>query len=183
MDVIELSMNNLKKKGVRREDTLEYLIDHGMTTHKAPLTDEERESLRKNEITRHSAATRSEVTRIYLKHFAKKSVSGIDNEKLGMILVECHDNQLHPQNKCPKLIEKELGVDKKSAKQIAYVVTKQAALFTNWEFAKDRKSDCFSIYTRDNMKYDGEFFPIDDFPKYVGFMVENKTSPKFHYKK
>ena len=180
MDVIELAMNNLKKKGVRKEDTMEYLIDQGRTTHKGPLTDEERERLRKNKITRHSPATHSEVTRIYLKHFAKKSVSGLDGEKLGEILVECHDNQLPPQNKCPKLIEKEMGVDKKTAKQIAYVVTKQAGLFRNWTFAKERKSNYFSISCPDNDKYDGEEFPIEDFPKYVGFMVENYGSPTFH---
>ena len=43
-DVIDLAMDNLKKNGVRKEDTLEYAIDKGRTTWKTPLTDEEREN-------------------------------------------------------------------------------------------------------------------------------------------
>lgn len=182
VDVIELAMKNLEKNGVRREDTMEYLINQGKTTHDPPLTDEERKRLRENEITRDSIATRNEVNRIYIKHFAKRSVSGIDGEKLGNVLIECHDNQLTTKYKCPKYIEKETGIDKETAKQIAHVVLTQAQLFTDWTFAKEKKYDTFSMYSPYDNKYDGQEFTIEDFPKYVGFMVENNASPNFHRK-
>ena len=178
--VIDIAMDNLKNKGVRKEDTLEYAIEQGKTTHKSPLTDEERKLLRENEITRHSMATRKEITRIYLRHFADKSVNGIDGKELGDVLVDCFDNNCLNSYKCFNLISERFGVDKKTAKWIGYVVTKQAMTYSNWEVAIDRGDVFFSIVARDSNEYEGQEFPIMDLPKYVGFIVENYGSAIFH---
>ena len=181
MDIFDIAMNNLKKNGVRKEDTLEYAIDQGRTTHKGPLTDEERERLRATEISRHSLATQKEITRIYLRHFSNKSVSGIDGEELGNLIVDCYNNKCLNTSKCFNRISEQFGIDKKTAKWVSYVITKQANTFTNWRIAIDRGAVSFSIDTRDSNEYDGMEFPIMDLPKYVGFIVENYGGPDFHY--
>ena len=76
-DVIDLAMNNLKRNGVRKEDTLEYAIDKGITTHKNPLTDEERKMLKKTEIGRGTRATQNELYRIYLDKTKSKTKAAI----------------------------------------------------------------------------------------------------------
>ena len=181
--IFDIAMDNLKRDGVRKEDTLEYAIDQGRTTHKAPLTDEERERLRKNVLNRHSIAVRNEITRIYLRYFSKKSVDGIDGKELGDTLVECFNNQWSNTYKCFNLISERFGVDKKTAKRIAYVVTKQAMTYTNWRIAIDKGAVTFTLVARDSNEYEGQEFPIMDLPKYMGYIVENYGSPNFHYDK
>lgn len=76
-DVIDLAINNLKRNGVRKEDTLEYAIDKGITTHKNPLTDEERKILRETEIGRGTRATQNELYRIYFNRTKSKKKAAI----------------------------------------------------------------------------------------------------------
>ena len=76
-DVIDLAMNNLKRNGVRKEDTLEYAIDKGHTTHRSPLTDEERKMLKETEIGRGTRATQNELYRIYFDRTKSKKKAAI----------------------------------------------------------------------------------------------------------
>ena len=179
--IFDIAMDNLKKNGVRKEDTLEYAIDQGRTTHKGPLTDEERERLRTTEISRHSTATIKEITRIYLRHFANKSIKGIDGEELGNMLVDCYNNNWLNISKCHNKISEHFVIDKKTAKWIEYVITKQAMTFTTWRVAIDRGAVSFSIQAKNSDEYEDRRFPIMDLPKYMSFIVENYGSPRFYY--
>ena len=182
-DIFDIAMDNLKKNGVRREDTLEYAIDHGRAILTAPLTDEMRERLRANEITRHSDSTRNEIRRIYLRHFSKKSVEGIDGDELGNVMVGCLNNGCLNTSKCVNVISERFGIDKKTAKRITYVLTKQADTYTNWRVAIDRGAVSFSIPARESDEYKDADIPIMDLPKYMGFIVDNYGSPRFNYDK
>lgn len=181
VDVIDLAMNNLNKNGVRREDTLEYLIDKGMTTHKAPLTDEEREILRKTEIQRGSVATQKEITRIYIKECLKEHSEflGDDIGEFKNLMIDQY-NQGKGSRITLKLLKSKFDLPPKEARAIYESVMKKASILTNWKISKDRNATYFTIFSPYSDKYDGQEFPIDDFEKYVPFMVENNASPRFY---
>lgn len=178
-DVIDIAMDNLRKYGIREEDTLEYAIDNEITTHRTPLTTKERKALRETEISRGSRATQKEVTRIYIRYSSDKCVSGIDTIKLGDILIDCYNNKF-PINERVKLVKNEFDLDNETAKYIVDVVMGQSAILTDWAISKDRGASCFTIYSPYNDKYDGQKLPIKDLPDYLPFMIENNASPIFH---
>ena len=180
MDIIDLAMHNLKKNGVQREDTLEYAIDHGKTTQKTPLTEEERERFKKNEITRTSMPTQREVTRIYIRQLCKTTVDGLDDEELAKTLIECYNSQ-KSNNKCYKVVQEKFNVDRKTAEKIVYMINTQARVLSDWTIAKEKKLTHFTLYSPYNNQYEGQEFPIDDLMKYLSFIIENNASPNFWF--
>ena len=181
VNVIDLAMENLKKNGVRKEDTLEYAIDSGKTTHKAPLTDEERRELRKTEVQRSSFATEKELTRIYIKESLKDYTDflGDNYEEFENFMIDEY-NQGKGSKVTLKLLKSKFDLPPKEAQTIYVFVRRKALMLSDWASSKEKGATYFTIYSPHNDKYDEQKFPMDDFEKYIPFMIENNAVPRFH---
>ena len=179
-DVIDLAMDNLKKNGVRKEDTLEYAIDKGRITWKTPLTDEERESLRKNQIHRYSYATHNELIRIFIKESLKDYADFLGDEYKNF---EKFTIAQYNQGKGTRITLKELesnfNLPPKKTREVYASVRRKATHLANCTIDKEKGARYFYLFSPYNDKYDGQDIPIDDFEKYIPFMLENKASPIF----
>lgn len=181
VNVIDLAMENLKKNGVRKEDTLEYAIDSGKTTHKAPLTDKERRELRKTEVQRSSFATGKEVTRIYIKESLKDYADFLGNnyEEFENFMIDEY-NQGKGSRITLKLLKSKFDLPPKEAQTIYVFVRRKALMLSDWASSKEKGATYFTIYSPHNDKYDGQKLSMDDFEKYIPFMIENNAVPRFH---
>ena len=150
-DVIDLAMDNLKKNGVRKEDTLEYAIDKG-----------------------------NELIRIFIKESLKDYADFLGDEYKNF---EKFTIAQYNQGKGARITLKELesnfNLPPKETRTVYASVRRKATHLANCTIDKEKGARYFYLISPYNDKYDGQDIPIDDFEKYIPFMLENKASPIF----
>lgn len=124
--------------------------------------------------------TLNDYTRLAIETIGTQGITGLDEKLLTEKLLYFYDNMLIVSDRI-KILMETFSIDEETAKRVEYVSFAKTSLIGDYYLYKERGATKF--YIRDKNKKLKSNLNINDFIKYVGFMINNDGVPVFNIKK
>lgn len=136
-----------------------------------------RKAKKKRKLPNNYRLSDNEITRETIKSMGANGVSGIDGNLLIEKLLYFYDNKIPVPERINILMET-FNIDEETSKMIEYVQMSKISLISDYLINKDRGANKFDI--EGGNKTLKKNININEFPNYVGFMIDNKAYPLFY---